>query len=341
MSPTSSLATTMAPADRSTWRTLTPLASTSPPVAASTRRGWAAWTCAAARPIAPVSMLPYRYIGFDTAIDQFAPQVNNAAAGRPPAPCRACTAAELHRAPHHNARRQRQLRGGADRRRAGSRLTADRRDQPGSPRHRGTTAGRPGARPAVADRHLHRRGGRAAGPQLPRAGHWRRGAMTTVWNAYLQYAHGHSSTAARSPPLGRRVTARTVVARRPPRRSDVLPNVVPWWSTPRAPWLPLRQLLDQLQPGRRGAEDVAGRRNVFDATPASTSETGLKYDLAGRVRRSRLSVFRTRIRNGLVQSGPDDLNPNGNRYFVEAGTSAAAKAWSSAPTCTPMRAPRG
>ena len=68
------------------------------------------------------------------------------------------------------------------------------------------------------------------------------------------------------------------------------------------------------------AEDVDGRRNAFAPTTGRNVEAGAKYDLPDQRAALTLSVFRTEVSNGLVQSGPADLNPNGNRYFMEAGT---------------------
>ena len=47
--------------------------------------------------------------------------------------------------------------------------------------------------------------------------------------------------------------------------------------------------------------------------------------LAGRPGSWTLAVFHNEVDNGLVQSGPGDLNPNGNRYYVAAGTRRATR----------------
>lgn len=67
-------------------------------------------------------------------------------------------------------------------------------------------------------------------------------------------------------------------------------------------------------------EDAAGNRNVFDPTLGKNYEFGAKYDLPGRKASMSLAWFQTGIANALVLSGPTDLNPNGNRYYMEVGS---------------------
>lgn len=67
-------------------------------------------------------------------------------------------------------------------------------------------------------------------------------------------------------------------------------------------------------------EDAAGNRNVFDPTIGKNYEFGAKYDLPGRQASMSLAWFQTEIANALVLSGPADLNPNGNRYYMEVGS---------------------
>lgn len=67
-------------------------------------------------------------------------------------------------------------------------------------------------------------------------------------------------------------------------------------------------------------EDFQGRRNVFDPVRGHNHEAGLKYDLAARRATATLSWFSTGIDNALVQSGINDFNVNGVRYYMAAGT---------------------
>lgn len=67
-------------------------------------------------------------------------------------------------------------------------------------------------------------------------------------------------------------------------------------------------------------EDFQGRRNVFDPVRGHNHEAGLKYDLAARRASATLSWFSTGIDNALVQSGINDFNVNGVRYYMPAGT---------------------
>lgn len=76
-------------------------------------------------------------------------------------------------------------------------------------------------------------------------------------------------------------------------------------------------------PADANAEDITGKRNTFDPSIGRNYEFGAKYDLPNRRASATLSFFHNEVTNALVQSGPNDLNPNGNRYFVEAGSRRA------------------
>ena len=67
-------------------------------------------------------------------------------------------------------------------------------------------------------------------------------------------------------------------------------------------------------------EDASGRRNVFDPVKGENLEIGAKYDLPLKRTFLTLAVFQNEVDNALVQSGQGDLNPNGNRYYVAAGS---------------------
>jgi len=66
------------------------------------------------------------------------------------------------------------------------------------------------------------------------------------------------------------------------------------------------------------AENAAGVPGTFGAARGRNTEVGVK----GVLRRATWAValFHNEIDNGLVPSGVGDLNPNGNRYYVAAGT---------------------
>lgn len=67
-------------------------------------------------------------------------------------------------------------------------------------------------------------------------------------------------------------------------------------------------------------QDVSGRLGTFSPTIGRNYEAGAKFDLPNRRLSTTLSFFRNGINNGLVQSAATDLNPNGIRYYMEAGT---------------------
>lgn len=67
-------------------------------------------------------------------------------------------------------------------------------------------------------------------------------------------------------------------------------------------------------------EDALGRRNVFDPVRGFNHEAGVKLDMPSRRATASLNWFRTGIDNSLVQSGINDFNVNGARYYIPAGT---------------------
>lgn len=78
------------------------------------------------------------------------------------------------------------------------------------------------------------------------------------------------------------------------------------------------------------AEDGAGGRGGFDPALGRNLEFGVK----GEYRRATwaAAAFHNDLGNTLVQSGPNDLNPNGVRYYVAAGTRRSRGAELSAET---------
>ena len=67
-------------------------------------------------------------------------------------------------------------------------------------------------------------------------------------------------------------------------------------------------------------EDAEGNRGIFDPTMGRSYEVGAKYDLLNRRVGLTLSLFQNQIENALVQSEAGTFNPRGNRFYIPAGT---------------------
>lgn len=67
-------------------------------------------------------------------------------------------------------------------------------------------------------------------------------------------------------------------------------------------------------------ENALGRRGTFDATTGKSYEVGAKYQLPSRRLTGTLSLFNSEISNALVQTGITDVNINGNRFYIAAGS---------------------
>ena len=105
----------------------------------------------------------------------------------------------------------------------------------------------------------------------------------------------------------------------PARRSDVMPNAALVFNATSRIAL-YSSYATSYNPTDPAVENAAGQRNAFAPTTGRNAEVGAKYDLPDQRASLTLAVFHNEVSNGLVQSGPADLNPNGNRYYVEAGT---------------------
>lgn len=105
----------------------------------------------------------------------------------------------------------------------------------------------------------------------------------------------------------------------PVRRSDLIPNAALVVNATRGLAI-YGSYATSYNPTDPAVENAAGERGVFSPSLGENHEVGLKYDMPSRRASWAVSLFRTRIDNALVQSGPNDLNTNGNRYYVEAGT---------------------
>lgn len=77
---------------------------------------------------------------------------------------------------------------------------------------------------------------------------------------------------------------------------------------------------ESFNPSDALVQDINGNINPFSPTKGKNYETGAKFDIVNRKLSSTVSLFYNTIDNALVQSGVNDFNPNGVRFFAEAGT---------------------
>lgn len=105
----------------------------------------------------------------------------------------------------------------------------------------------------------------------------------------------------------------------PVRRGELLPNYAALYRLRRhlAVYYSYSRSFNPVDPT---LEDFQGRRNAFDPVRGYNHEAGVKFDLPARRASATVSYFRTGIDNALVQSGINDFNVNGVRYYVPAGT---------------------
>ena len=139
----------------------------------------------------------------------------------------------------------------------------------------------------------------------------------TFWNAYLQNrtSFGHDRLVLT---LGLGYGQNTVAggAGRP---SGLIPNAGLVFNADERLAL-YASYAESYNPADPAAEDAAGRANTFGATTGVNYEVGARWDAPAARAAFTLALFKNQVENGLVQSGPTDLNPNGTRYYVEAGT---------------------
>lgn len=103
----------------------------------------------------------------------------------------------------------------------------------------------------------------------------------------------------------------------PVRRSRLMPNAAVV-AKPRADLSLYASYATSYTPSDPDAESASGARGTFGPATGRNIEVGVKGDH----RRIAWSgaVFHSDVVNALVQSGAGDLNPNGQRYYVAAGT---------------------
>lgn len=103
----------------------------------------------------------------------------------------------------------------------------------------------------------------------------------------------------------------------PVRRSDLMPNAAVVVK-PTSDTSVYASYTTSYTPSEPAAETATGARGTFSPTHGVNAELGIK---GGRRRTSwAAALFHNAIDNALVQSGPNDLNPNGYRYYAAAGT---------------------
>ena len=103
----------------------------------------------------------------------------------------------------------------------------------------------------------------------------------------------------------------------PSRTSGLLPNAAAVFhpTTATSVYASYSTSYNPVDPAAENADGVAG---AFGASRGGNAEVGVKGAL--RQLSWAVALFHNEIDNGLVQSGAGDLNPNGNRYYVAAGT---------------------
>jgi len=253
----------------------------------------------------------YRFIGFDTDIDQFTPQANAAQLVSTGTISRVHSRSRTERRTHSASLNGSYELGGQ---RGWKSLVQVGMQTRWADTRATTPAGAlPGAQSPI---DIYTGLAPRLVPDYPplATGAW---SMNTYWHSYLQNRTSLGD--------GRWVATLGLgygenrVAAGPVRSSDVMPNAALVFNATQRIAL-YGSYATSYNPTDPGAEDVAGRRNAFAPTTGRNNEVGMKVDLPGRRSSMTLSLFKNDVSNGLVQSGPADLNPNGNRYFVEAGT---------------------
>lgn len=253
----------------------------------------------------------YRFVANDTDIDQFAPQVNVALLQRSFVLPRVQTKSRTERRYHNvDARIERDLVArDAWRTRLQVGLTGRRAST------RGTTAlgAVPGAQSPV-DIYT----GVAASPLVDTypAIAFQPWTDATYWTAYTQ-----SQTALAGDrvliTLGLGYGENRLAAGQPARRSNLMPNAA-IVVKPRERVSVYASYATSYTPSDPAAETATGLRGAFDPVTGRNLEAGVKGDY--RRLTWAAAVFHNDVDNALVQSGANDLNPNGNRYYVAAGT---------------------
>jgi iron complex outermembrane receptor protein len=140
---------------------------------------------------------------------------------------------------------------------------------------------------------------------------------TTNWNGYLQN---------RTALFNDRVIftlglgyGQNHPAARPVQKGDVTPNFALVFNATKQLAL-YGSYATSFNPVDPTLENAAGIRGAFDPVLGENYEFGAKYDLLNRRASATLSFFKNEVSNALVQTGITEVNKNGNRFYVEAGT---------------------
>lgn len=103
------------------------------------------------------------------------------------------------------------------------------------------------------------------------------------------------------------------------RKSGIIPNAAIVFNA--APQLAVyASYSTSFVPTDPDVEDAQGTRGIFDPTIGKNYEVGAKYDLINRRVNLTFALFQNQIDNTLVQSDANVTNPRGNRFFVPTGT---------------------
>ncbi len=106
------------------------------------------------------------------------------------------------------------------------------------------------------------------------------------------------------------------------RKSGLLPNAsVVFNATPQLAIY--ASYATSFNPTNPDVEDAQGNSGTFGPTLGKNYEAGAKYDLLNRRVGLTFALFQNQIDNALVQSDVNVFNPRGNRFFVAAGTRRA------------------
>ena len=102
------------------------------------------------------------------------------------------------------------------------------------------------------------------------------------------------------------------------RKGDVTPNASLVFNVTKSVAL-YASYSTSYSPADGSYENASGQAGSFDPTTGTNVELGAKMDLPATDTFFTVSLFRTELDNVLTQSGPAELNPNGNRYYTQTG----------------------
>jgi iron complex outermembrane receptor protein len=136
--------------------------------------------------------------------------------------------------------------------------------------------------------------------------------VATLGAGYGEQQFDRDYTAVSAPPPA------NLAALNATRKSDVTPNASLVFNLTKSVALYASYSTSYL-PADGSFENGSGQTGSFDPTTGTNYEFGAKIDLPAAQTAFTASVFRTELDNVLTQSGPAELNPNGNRYYTQTG----------------------